>query len=109
MIEEIKQFLREEIKRQEENFGVDDHSITVERILDKVEEIERRQNGRIQPGSIWVCTDEDYWNFLGQKCKVIEANDHPDLNGDGEIEVEYENGEKLEMKVRRFMVRHERA
>jgi hypothetical protein len=41
-IEEIKAFLREEIKRQESNWAYDDHSGTVEMILEKVEEIEKK-------------------------------------------------------------------
>lgn len=43
-IEEIKQFLKEEVKRQESNFAYDDHSATVEIILKKVEEIEKKHS-----------------------------------------------------------------
>lgn len=62
----------------------------------------------IRVGSKWKCTDERYPAF-GQTCRVLEVHDHPDLNGDGEIEVEYEDRTTTVMKVRRFYVRHDKV
>ncbi|MEK3956113.1 MULTISPECIES: hypothetical protein [unclassified Psychrobacillus] len=61
---------------------------------------------KIAVGSIWKCTDENYPAY-GQTCVVKEVFEHPDFNGDGEIEVEYQDKTTVDMKVRRFCMRHE--
>ena len=43
-IDEIKEYLQQEIKRQESNMGYDDHSGTVLNILEKVIEIESKHS-----------------------------------------------------------------
>lgn len=63
---------------------------------------------RIEVGSKWLCTDEDLEQF-NKTGKVLSVYDHPDLNGDGEIEIEHEDGTTAEMKVRRFMLRYEKV
>lgn len=63
---------------------------------------------RIQPGSKWLCTDEDYPEY-GKTCVVIDPNDDPDFNGDGDIEVKYDDDTIAYMKVRRFLLRHEKV
>lgn len=61
---------------------------------------------RIQIGSTWLCTDTTYHRY-NKTCKVLDVEDHPDFNGEGVIEVVYENGDKEFTKVRRFTLRHE--
>lgn len=61
---------------------------------------------RIQAGSKWLCTEGDNEAF-GLTCVVLSVQDHPDLNGDGSIEVKYEDGSTGDSKVRRFVGRHE--
>lgn len=61
---------------------------------------------RIQAGSKWLCTEGENDAF-GLTCRVISVQDHPDLNGDGSIEVKYEDGSIGDSKVRRFVMRHE--
>lgn len=60
----------------------------------------------IQAGSKWLCTEEDNDAF-GLTCTVISIQDHPDLNGEGSIEVKYEDGTIGDSKVRRFVGRHQ--
>lgn len=61
---------------------------------------------RIQTGSKWLCTETDNDAF-GLTCVVLSVQDHPDLNGDGSIEVKYQDGTIGDSKVRRFHMRHE--
>jgi hypothetical protein len=61
----------------------------------------------IQVGSTWICTDIDLEQH-GLTGTVTEVHDHPDLNGDGEIEIEHENGTTATMKVRKFALRYEK-
>lgn len=48
MMENIKKYLREEIKRQEGMFGYDDHSMTVETILENVEIITKGGSVKVE-------------------------------------------------------------
>jgi hypothetical protein len=57
MIEEIKQYLRDEIKRQESNWGEDDHSVTVGIILDEIEYIEKGWKERTEEFKARVASD----------------------------------------------------
>ncbi|MNC63235.1 hypothetical protein D3C75_1133380 [compost metagenome] len=57
--------------------------------------------GRILKGSLWECINPEAEEF-GQKCTVADINDNPDYNGDGDIELLFEDGSKLYKKVRRF-------
>jgi len=63
-------------------------------------------NMRIPLGSKWKCTDKDLEQY-GLVGEIIEVHDHPDFNGDGEIEILHEDGTTAEMKVRRFSIRYE--
>jgi hypothetical protein len=62
----------------------------------------------IQVGSKWKCTDEglEQFDMVG---KIIEVNDHPDWNGDGEIEIKHEDNSIAVIKVRRFYLRYEKV
>ena len=62
---------------------------------------------RIKPGIKWVCTDEDHFDRYSLTCRVLEVHDEREFNGDGDIEVEYQDGKRFVMKVRRFSLRHE--
>lgn len=59
-------------------------------------------------GSYWKCTDESL-DEHGLFCKVIDADNNPDFNGDNDIEIKYENGTVAYMKLRRFVDRHTRV
>jgi hypothetical protein len=59
-------------------------------------------NRLLIPGSRWKCIDEDS-NEFNQICTIVSANTDPDFNGDGEIELLYDNGLRHYGKVRRFV------
>jgi hypothetical protein len=58
-------------------------------------------------GTMWRCTDQDMREY-GMTCTVIDGEIHPDWNGDNDIEIEYQNGDRAYMKFRRFSVRFKR-
>ena len=58
-------------------------------------------------GTLWRCTDQDMSEY-GMNCTVIDGEVHPDWNGDNDIEIEYQNGDRAYMKFRRFSVRFKR-
>lgn len=62
---------------------------------------------RIRVGSKWRCTDETLEQF-GLTGMVLEIHDHPDFNGDGDIEIRHEDDSVAVMKVRRFYDRYEK-
>ena len=61
---------------------------------------------RIKEGSIWRNTVEGD-ELFGKLCLVKEVHDKPEYNGDGDIELLYEDGSGYTGKVRRFDYRHE--
>ena len=58
-------------------------------------------------GTMWRCTDETMPE-CGMTCIVIDGEVHPDWNGDNDIEIEYQNGDRAYMKYRRFSMRFKR-
>jgi hypothetical protein len=58
-------------------------------------------------GTLWRCTDDNMIEY-GMTCTVIDGEIHPDWNGENDIEIEYQNGNRTYMKYRRFCRRFKR-
>lgn len=59
----------------------------------------------IEPNTTWKCVSA-FSEFENVQCILVDVDNNPDLNGDGDVEVLYENGEKAFMKLRKFLDRH---
>lgn len=57
----------------------------------------------IKVGSVWRCIDHQDSDLIGQTCTVLSVNNNPDYNGDGDIELRYEDGTLYTGKYRRFV------